>query len=171
MNAPEKATEIKAAVAAFFAFLTALWGWTGWAIIIWLGCIVVDYAAGSFAAKKEKNWSSAIAREGLWHKLGEIFAVLVAALADIALKVLIAGAGITMPFDIGPALTPIVLMWYTLTEIGSIIENCGKLGAPVPRWFKQSVEKYKDQIDNSRNTESKPAPEQEPVLVEADTVE
>lgn len=171
MNAPEKATEIKAAVTAFFAFLTALWGWTGWAIIIWLGCIVVDYAAGSFAAKKEKNWSSAIAREGLWHKLGEIFAVLVAALADIALKVLIAGAGITMPFDIGPALTPIVLMWYTLTEIGSIIENCGKLGAPVPRWFKQSVEKYKDQIDNSRNTESKPAPEQEPELVEADTVE
>ena len=132
---------------------------------------MVDYAAGSFTAKKEKNWSSAIAREGLWHKLGEIFAVLVAALADIALKVLIAGAGITMPFDIGPALTPIVLMWYTLTEIGSIIENCGKLGAPVPRWFKQSVEKYKDQIDNSRNTESKPAPEQEPELVEADTVE
>lgn len=153
MNAPEKATEIKAAVTAVIAFLTALWGWTGWAIIIWLGCIVVDYAAGSFAAKKEKNWSSAIAREGLWHKLGEIFAVLVAALADIALKVLIAGAGITMPFDIGPALTPIVLMWYTLTELGSIIENCGKLGAPVPKWFKQSVEKYKNQIDNSKSTE------------------
>lgn len=171
MNAPEKATEIKAVITGIIAFLTALWGWTGWAIIIWLSCIVVDYAAGSFAAKKEKNWSSAIAREGLWHKLGEIFAVWVAALADIALEVLIAGAGITMPFDIGPALTPIVLMWYTLTEIGSIIENCGKLGAPVPRWFKQSVEKYKDQIDNSRNTESKPAPEQEPELVEADTVE
>ena len=65
MNAPEKATEIKAVITGIIAFLTALWGWTGWAIIIWLSCIVVDYAAGSFAAKKEKNWSSAIAREGL----------------------------------------------------------------------------------------------------------
>lgn len=147
MNAPEKATEVKAAVAGIIAFLTALWGWTGWAIIIWLICILTDYLAGSFAAKKEHNWSSEIAREGLWHKLGEIFAVLVAALADIALKVIVSGSGITLPFEIGPLLTPVVLLWYTLTEIGSIIENCGKLGAPVPSWFKQSVDKYKEKID------------------------
>lgn len=147
MNAPEKATEIKAAAAGVIAFFTALWGWTGWAIIIWLACILTDYLAGSFAAKKENNWSSAIAREGLWHKLGEIFAVLVAALADIALKVIVSGSGIMLPFEIGPLLTPVVLLWYTLTEIGSIIENCGKLGAPVPSWFKQSVDKYKEKID------------------------
>lgn len=161
MNAPEKATEIKAALTAVIAFLTALWGWTGWAIIIWLGCIITDYLAGTFAAKKEKNWSSAIAREGLWHKLGEIFAVLVAALADIALKVIVGGSGITIPFEIGPLLTPIVLLWYTLTEIGSIIENCGKLGAPVPSWFKQSVDKYKEKIDHSQSPE--------PAAVEIDT--
>lgn len=159
MNAPEKATEIKAVVTGVIAFLTALWGWTGWAIFIWLGLIVLDYLAGSYAAKKQKNWSSEIAREGLWHKLGEIFAVCVAAMADIALKVIVAGSGITIPFDIGPTLTPIVLMWYTLTEIGSIIENCGKLGAPVPSWFKQSVDKYKNQIDNAKSADAKPDPE------------
>ena len=150
MNAPEKATEIKGVFTGIIAFLTALWGWTGWAIFVWMVCIVLDYLAGSLAAKKDNNWSSAIAREGLWHKLGEIFAVCVAALTDIALKVIVAGSGITIPFEIGPLITPVVLLWYTLTEIGSIIENCGKLGAPVPSWFKAYVDKSKDAIDKEK---------------------
>ena len=153
MEAPAKATEIKAALTAVVAFLTALWGWTGWAIFIWLACIFLDYVAGSLAAKKDNNWSSAIAREGCWHKLGEIFAVCVAALCDIALTVIMKGTGIDIPIDVGPLVTPIVLLWYILTEIGSIIENCGKLGAPVPKWFSDYVEKQKDKIDKQNEIE------------------
>ena len=153
MEAPAKATEIKAALAAVVAFLTALWGWTGWAIFIWLACIFLDYVAGSLAAKKDNRWSSAIAREGCWHKLGEIFAVMVAALCDIALNVIMKGVGIEIPIEVGPLVTPIVLLWYILTELGSIIENCGKLGAPVPHWFSDYVEKQKDKIDRENETE------------------
>lgn len=150
MDAPEKAIEIKAAITAVIAFFTALWGWTGWEVIIWIACILTDYLAGSLAAKKENNWSSAIAREGLWHKLGEIFAVLVAALCDISLKVVAEGSGIDIPINVGALLTPVVLMWYILTELGSIIENCGKLGAPIPKWFQQYVDKTKETIDKSK---------------------
>jgi toxin secretion/phage lysis holin len=153
MEAPAKATEIKAAIAAVVAFLTALWGWTGWAIFIWLACIFLDYVAGSLAAKKDNNWSSAIAREGCWHKLGEIFAVCVAALCDIALNVIMKGVGIEIPIEVGPLVTPIVLLRYILTELGSIIENCGKLGAPVPKWFSDYVEKQKDKIDKQNEIE------------------
>ena len=161
MNTPERATEIKAAVAMIIAFLTALWGWLGWAIIIWIACILLDYISGSMAAKREHNWSSEIARDGLWHKAGEIFAVLVAALCDIALKVIAEGAGITLPFEIGPMLTPIVLLWYILTEVGSIIENCGRLGAPVPKWFKQWVDNNKGAIDQQQRP-----PEEQTVIGE-----
>ncbi len=150
MDAPEKAVEIKAAITAVIAFFTALWGWTGWEVIIWIACILTDYLAGSLAAKKENNWSSAIAREGLWHKLGEIFAVLVAALCDISLKVVAEGSGIDLPIKVGALITPVVLMWYILTELGSIIENCGKLGAPIPKWFQQYVDKSKEAIDKSK---------------------
>lgn len=165
MDAPERATEIKAALAMVIAFLTALWGWMGWAIIIWIFAILLDYISGSMAAKREKNWSSEIARDGLWHKAGEIFAVLVAVLCDIALEVMAKGSGVKIPFDIGPMLTPIVLMWYILTEAGSIIENCGRLGAPMPKWFKQRVEQYKAAIDkeNELPDESAPVVEGEPV--------
>lgn len=150
MNAPEKAQEIKGAIAAFVAFLTALWGWIGWAVILWIAFILLDYIAGSLAAKKAKEWSSDIARDGLWHKCGEIFAVTVAALCDIALEVIVNGSGIAIPFEIGPLITPVVLLWYILTEAGSIIENCGKLGAPVPSWFKEKVDHAKDAIDKDK---------------------
>lgn len=165
MNAPEKATEIKATIAAIFAFMTALWGWLGWVILIWIAAIALDYLSGSMAAKREKNWSSEIAREGLWHKAGEIIAVLAAALCDIALKVIMESTGIELPFEFTAFITPVVLMWYILTEIGSVIENCGRMGAPVPSWFKQKVDSAKDAIDHDQNgnTETIPQIEGEPV--------
>ena len=73
-NTPDKATQIKGAITALLVFLTALWGWVGWAIIIWIVCIVLDYISGTAAARRSGEWSSEVARDGLWHKLGEIFA-------------------------------------------------------------------------------------------------
>ncbi len=51
MNAPEKAMEIKAAITAFFAFLSALLGKTGIAVVIMIVCIVLDYITGTWAAR------------------------------------------------------------------------------------------------------------------------
>lgn len=147
MHAPEKIDEIRGAIALVAATLTALWGWLGWAVIIWAGCVALDYASGTAAAKKSGEWSSAVAREGLWHKLGEIFAVLVAALCDIALDVIVAGSGVPIGIDIGPIITPVVVLWYIITELGSIAENAGRLGAPVPKWLKKSLKDYKAKID------------------------
>lgn len=151
MTAPEKAIEIKAALAAVIAFFTALWGWMGWAVIVWMACIVLDYATGSWAARSAGEWSSAVARAGLWHKLGEIVAVLVAALCDIALGVLIGEAGINLGIDTSTFLTPIVLLWYIITELGSIIENAGKLGAPVPAWLKKGLEQYREKLEHDKD--------------------
>ena len=148
MPAPDKANEIKGVIAAVLAFLTALWGWIGWAVIIWALCIFLDYVSGTAAARKRGEWSSAIAREGLWHKLGEIFAVLVAALCDIALKVVIEGSGVPIGVEMSALMTPIVLLWYIVTELGSIIENAQKLGAPVPAWIISGLKKYSEKIDS-----------------------
>ena len=147
MSAPDKATEIKAALAAVIAFFTALWGWMGWAVLIWVFCFLLDYLSGTAAAHKAGEWSSDIAREGVWHKLGEIFAVLVAALCDIALRVILEGSGLDLGIQLGPLVTPVVLLWYIITELGSIAENAEKMGAPVPSWIKKSLKQYRDKID------------------------
>jgi len=153
MYAPDKATEIKGAIALILATLTALWGWLGWAVILWAFCVALDYISGTAAARKAGEWSSQVAREGCWHKLGEIFAVLVAALCDLSLNVVMEGAGVPLPFEVGPVITPLVLIWYIITELGSIIENAGRLGAPIPTWLQQSLKNYKKKLDADKGVE------------------
>ena len=89
MNAPDKATEIRALVTLIIGFFTALWGWLGWAIVLFVVSMAADYVTGTWAARARGEWSSAAARQGLWHKAGEIAALLVAALCDIAVQVLL----------------------------------------------------------------------------------
>lgn len=151
MNAPEKATEIKAAVTLVITFFTALWGWLGWAIFVLLVCLVLDYITGTWAARARGEWSSEIARQGLWHKLGEIVALLVAALCDIAVQVILqtAAAPLIGDFRYKGYITLIVCIWYTFTELGSIIENAGKLGAPIPKWLAKGIAQLKGKVDNA----------------------
>lgn len=137
MDAPSKAAEIKAVFTAAIAFGTALWGTVGWTIIILAACIILDYITGSLAAIHAGQWSSSTARQGLWHKLGEIFALCVAALCDIAIQVILSSAmadvlnGLPIP---SCTFTLVVSIWYIFTELGSIIENAAELGAPVPQF-------------------------------------
>lgn len=130
MEAPNKAVEIKAGIAAAVAFGTAIWGPTGWTVLILFCCIILDYMTGTFSAIHDGEWSSSVARQGLWHKAGEIAALLVAALCDIALKVIAESAVPAAVLDVdlpSTAFTVLVSVWYIFTELGSIIENVAKL--------------------------------------------
>lgn len=149
MNAPDKALEIKAAIAAVVAVVTSLLGWTGIAVVILLICIVLDYITGTWAAKSHGEWSSERARQGLWHKLGEIVALCVAALCDVALGVVLSSAASAI-FGNVPAhgwVTLIVSVWYIITELGSILENAAKLGAPIPRALIEGIGRLKKKVD------------------------
>ncbi len=159
MTTPDKAIEIKAILAAALAFFTALWGWTGWAVVILIGCMALDWITGSWAARRKGEWSSAIARDGLWHKLGEIVALLVAALCDIAIKVILASAAapILQGWDYGNYMTLLVAVWYIFTELGSIVENAGELGANVPPWLRKGIAALKHKADAAD-----PAPDHPP---------
>ena len=161
MNTPEKAKEIKGAIAAILAFFTALWGWIGWVVVIWAFCMFLDYISGTAAARRKGEWSSAIARDGLWHKLGEIFAVLVAALADIALGIILDAAPVSLPFTYSTFITPLVLLWYIITELGSILENVVKLGAQRPEWLLKKFKIYRDTLDAVQGGKDHP-PDEEP---------
>ena len=157
MNAPDKVTEIKALFTAIFTALTALWGWLGWAVIIFIACMFADYLTGSWAAKANGEWSSTIARQGLWHKLGEIVALLVAALCDIAIKVILnsAAAPLIGGLDYKCYMSMVVAIWYIFTELGSIIENAGKLGAPIPGWLAKGIALLKNKADQTEPVQGK----------------
>lgn len=145
---------IKAAVTAFFGMLTALWGWYGWLVLAWVFCMALDYVTGTCAAWASGSWSSSVARDGVWHKVGCIVAVMLASLLDLVVELVLGNfPGITFPFVYNGLLGPLVLMWYILTEAGSIVENVGELGAPVPDWLKSAIEKLKDRVNEQADNE------------------
>ncbi len=147
---------IKVAIAAAAGALTGLWGWMGWLVIGWVGCMVLDYITGSAAAGKAGQWTSAQAREGIWHKAGMIIVVVVAAVADMLLVVVLENIpAVALPFQYGGLICPIVLVWYIITELGSLTENAVAMGAPVPPWLvkllaagKEAVDKAGDSLTN-----------------------
>lgn len=140
----------KAAVAAVTGALTGLWGWMGWLVLGWLLCMVLDYITGSAAAAKGGAWSSAKAREGIWHKAGMIVVVVVAAGADLLLATVLAHLpAIRLPVEYSGLICPIVLVWYIITELGSMAENAADMGAPVPSWLLSLLAIGKDAVDQA----------------------
>lgn len=140
----------KAAAIALIGALTGLWGWFGWLVIGWVVCMVVDYITGSAAAAKQGQWSSSMAREGIWHKAGMIVVVIVAAGADLLIALVLANIpAVQLPFTYSGLICPIVLVWYVVTELGSIAENAVNMGAPVPSWLTKLLQVSKEAIDNA----------------------
>ena len=102
-------------------------------LLTWVLVMALDYLTGTLAACHGGEWCSSVAREGIWHKGGMIAVVAVAAISDW-IMVLVAEfvpIGIQWPGII----MPLVLAWYIITELGSILENAVKMGANVPAWL------------------------------------
>ena len=146
----ENVTKFKASLAAVLAAMTALWGWFGWLLLAWAACMTIDYFTGYGAAMKNGEWSSDIAREGLWHKAGCIFAVLAALILDgVVWFVLGHIDGLALPFTYTVLISPLVVTWYLLMELGSILENVGKMGAPLPEFLKKMIAVLKATVDTA----------------------
>lgn len=138
---------VKAAVAAACGAFGAAFGWLGWLVLAWVGCMVLDWISGSAAAAAKGNWSSAMARAGIWHKGGMILVVLVAAVTDCVLGMAVEHLP-ALEIRYTALVLPVILVWYIFTELGSIAENATAMGAPVPAWLtallaagKQAAEK------------------------------
>ena len=123
----------KATIAAFFTALGAFLGWQGIMAMVWVAAMALDYVTGTAAACYTGQWCSKTAREGLWHKGGMIVVVIVAAIAGGIMAVICANLPLAMEWP--GLILPLVLAWYIITELGSILENAVKMGAPVPEWL------------------------------------
>ena len=141
---------LKAGLAAVIGAFSAFWGWMGWLVAIWVFLMAVDYITGTAAAIKAGTWASKAAREGIWHKMGELVVVVVAALADRVLVVVIAQLpliDIALPGT--GLLLPMVLVWYCVTELGSILENAAAMGAPIPEWLIRILDSVEKKVDDA----------------------
>lgn len=140
--------EFKVALITFIGVLTGFWGWLGWLVVCWVCCMVLDYITGSMAAGKAGEWESKKAREGIYHKGGMLVIVLVAAATDLLISLVLDNLPmLALPVEYGGLVCPVVLVWYIVTELGSITENAVAMGAPVPALLTKLLKVSKDAVD------------------------
>lgn len=143
----ENLVTVKTAIAAFLTAMGAFLGWKGVMLLAWASVMGLDYLSGTMAACKAGQWCSAAAREGLWHKGAMILVVTVAAIADAVMVVMVEYVPIGLEWP--GVLLPLVLAWYILTELGSILENAVELGASVPGWLVKLLKTGVKLVDES----------------------
>lgn len=130
--------EVKVGLTAALFAAAGFLGWQGILLIAWLVLMCIDYGSGTLAAKRLGNWSSQAARDGVMHKGGMVLVVAAAGIADLVLWAVC--DKLPMSWEWPVLVLPLVLVWYILTEIGSILENAGKMGAPIPGWFAAALD-------------------------------
>ena len=83
------------------------------------GFILLDLITGIIKAFKNKDYSSSVMREGLYHKIGSVIAVAFGTLVDYAQSYLDLGVAVPMTLSI--------CTYICLMEIGSTIENVSEI--------------------------------------------
>lgn len=145
----EDLVAVKATMTAFFAALGAFLGWRVIMLLVWVVLMALDYLSGTLAARQNGTWKSSMAREGIGHKVGMILIVIVCMIADFVLLM----ACENLPHDVinfhwPMIISPLVTVWYIITEIGSIIENAVEMGAKVPAWLPKLLNATLKAVDN-----------------------
>lgn len=139
---------IKGAIAAVAGMYSAAFGVVGCLALAWVACMAVDYISGSAAACKNGEWSSAVAREGIYHKGGMFLVVIVAAITDTAVRMAVESIP-NIGINYKALVLPVVLVWYIFTELGSIVENASDMGANVPEKLVKLLAAGKAAVESS----------------------
>lgn len=106
--------------------------------------IAMDYISGIAAAASRGDLQSSKMREGLWHKLGEVGAILLAYLVAEE------GHYIGLPYQID-LLIPAVIIWLSVMEITSILENLTLLNPDLASAGFLRIFRHTDDTDDSED--------------------
>ena len=146
---------IQGAASAAIAWLSARLGILFPVLAIMLIAMVVDYVTGMLASKTEAidhpgdpnyGWNSRKGVKGILKKVGYLCVIAVAMMVDYVLLIVSAQAAITLPAKVFFGL--LVTIWFILNEFLSIIENAGRMGAPIPDWLRNYIAILRDKINN-----------------------
>lgn len=134
-------------ICAAFAGIGGVLGWFFggldgfmWALIVF---VLVDYLTGVTAAAVKRELSSEIGAKGIAKKVFEFLLVGVANVLDRQI------------LKNGAALRTLVIFFYVANEGLSILENCTKIGLPVPKFLKKLLKQLKDKGDGKEDDKDK----------------
>lgn len=131
------------------AVLSSLMSWLGILavpVFLLVGCNVIDYITGLFAAKyRIEEISSYKGIRGIVKKVCMWLLVLIGAWIDILINYAIeyAGVSLTLPFIVAT----VVAVWLVVNEMISILENMIDIGVDIPPFLMPIVKYIKRQTE------------------------
>ena len=138
---------IKFTASAIGAFLATKLGVVYPAFLMLWVFMAVDYVTGVFAAYKTGTLSSAIGVWGILKKMLYATIVCLAVAVDWIILYYSEYIGFTLPID--SFFGVMVALWFLFNEFISIMENCIKLEAHLPPFFKAFVNAAKKIVDTT----------------------
>lgn len=158
-----KINEVQKATVGIVGVISAVGGWLFsrigillYVILLLVVMMFADYVTGMMASKREAidhpddpayGWNSAKGAIGIFKKVAYMFVILVAVAVDYIIRKIAIGMGVQ--FDAKAIFGLMVAVWYLLNEMLSIIENAGRMGAPVPEWLARYISVLKNKIEDN----------------------
>lgn len=124
-------------------------------LMLLIGMMIMDYISGMAASKKEavedpnnldKGWSSEKGWHGIFKKVGYLLVIGVAMAVDWLIFRTTESMGIQMPASTFFGL--VTTVWFILNELLSILENAGRMGAPLPEFLRQAIAVLKTSVEH-----------------------
>lgn len=149
-------------ISGILAYISAKLGFLFPALLLLMGMMVVDYVTGMMASKAEATdhpgdpaygWNSKKGARGIIKKVGYLCVIAVAMVVDYVIINVAGTMGYDMP--VAAVFGLMVTIWYLLNEMLSVIENAGRMGAPVPAWLAKYIAVLKHKVDQAGEQEEK----------------
>lgn len=144
--------KIKATVIAVVSALMSWLGILAIPVFLLVGCNVIDYVTGLFAAKyRTEDINSYKSIRGIIKKVCMWLLVVVGAWLDILINYAIhtAGIALTIPFVV----STVVAVWLVVNEMISILENMLDIGVDMPPFLMPVVRYIKKQVEHTAKIE------------------
>lgn len=147
-------TGITGVISGVVAWLFAKVGVLMYVILVLAVAMAIDYVTGMLASKSEAidhpddqeyGWNSKKGAKGIIKKVGYLCVIAVAMMVDYIILRVASELGMTI--ELKAFFGILVTVWYLLNEALSIIENAGRMGAPVPDWLTQYIAVLKNKIE------------------------
>ncbi len=145
---------VQLALTGFISWITAGFHSLYPIILSLIILMILDYITGMLASKKEAlehpsdnsyGWNSRKGAQGILRKAGYWGVIISGFSMDCILQK--AASDLSLPYPNEAYLGTLILVWYSLNELLSIIENAGRMGAPLPKKLRQYIADLKNKLD------------------------
>lgn len=143
---------IKKTIIGIFAAISATLGWIGWLVILCFSSMTIEFITKIVVDINKHKCKFGRIRKEIFKKLGSIFIILLSVLIDWLFFITISYIDLFESISYTGFVFPLVLIWYTLAEIGAIVKHTKEMGTSIPSPLIKYLAVFNDILTKSQES-------------------